>query len=176
MRKSSKQPAAANNEDEHTQADDDSMPNRTLDTTSPAQVTEQPIPQCDLELEEQPLNEPIQEEPSEPPKKKRKTNSNSTSVDNDDPPSYLEESEYTSAIEELCLEMALPKPRPKKIKQHLLNTFSNRRRWITESFPPVSEVLNKYPCFREQRWVSFSNVYTWKYDYLLYICDMSIMH
>lgn len=86
-------------------------------TTSPAH----PIPQWDLELEEQPLNKPIQDEPSELPKKKQKTNSNSFDVE--DLPLYLENSEYTTAIEELHQKMALPKPGPKEIKQHLLNTF-----------------------------------------------------
>jgi len=95
------------------------------------------------------LNKPIQDEPSELPKKKQKTNSNSFDVE--DLPLYLENSEYTTAIEELHQKMALPKPGPKEIKQHLLNTF---RKWITESFSPVLEVLDIYiyPCFREHRW------------------------
>ena len=144
------------------------MESNILDETDtgdiPTQVAEQPIsPECNpeqaVQLQEQPLisnheepieEELIQEEPStdEPPTKKRKTNVETTDIS-----LYLEKAEYDATIGELHSEMALTKPRPKKIKQFLLKTFNNRRKWITESFPPVAVVLHEYPCFKEQRWV-----------------------
>ena len=38
-------------------------------------------------------------------------------------------------------------------------TYSNRRKWILEQYPPIREILEKYPFLQLERWVCIYDAY-----------------
>ena len=66
----------------------------------------------------------------------------------------LTEEEFERGSSKLKEELQKNKPKSKTVKRLMDVTFSRRHWWITHDLPHVSEVVEKFPLFRHERWVS----------------------
>ena len=66
----------------------------------------------------------------------------------------LTEEEFERASIKLKEEFGKTKPKSKTVKRLMDATFSRRHSWITHDLPHISEVVDKFPFFHHERWVS----------------------
>lgn len=68
--------------------------------------------------------------------------------------SHTPEDYYEVESEELCAELGKERPKKKIVRKLMKSTFLGRRQWITTDQPIVTEVLKKFPCLSQSRYVS----------------------
>ena len=95
------------------------------------------------------------EQPQKPAEKRSKPTKHhrfSTELHKMDP---LTDDAYESSVHQLKAELMEKKhPKSKVIKKLLDDTLIQRRKWITEDQPHVADIIDRFPFFRYERWVS----------------------
>ena len=66
----------------------------------------------------------------------------------------LTEEEFKTASFKLRVEFGKSKQKSKSVKKLMDATFFRRHWWITHDLPHVSEVVETFPFFHHERWVS----------------------
>lgn len=104
-------------------------------------------------------------EDGRPPAKKSKTTANEKPSEflslNEVPSSSedLSEAEYDDKVRELREESSKSRRKSKIMGELIVITYSNRRKWILEQYPPIREILEKYPFLQLERWVCIYDAY-----------------
>lgn len=80
-----------------------------------------------------------------PPKRKKRAQMSERAGESDD---------YQMNVVMLKKELEREAPRSSVVKSLMQATFDERRQWIVQERPPISDVLDLFPCLSQEKYVS----------------------
>lgn len=67
-------------------------------------------------------------------------------------------SQYADLMATLENELQKENPKGKRVRRAMKDTFAGRRKWIQDSCPPVSDIIDKFPLLKESKYVSCTHL------------------
>ena len=65
-----------------------------------------------------------------------------------------ESDDYQMNVVMLKKELEREAPRSSVVKSLMQATFAERRQWIVQERPPISDILDLFPCLSQEKYVS----------------------
>ena len=111
----------------------------------------------------EPEDHPDDSEDHQPPAKKGPSPKNRAGSDQQLEPDMKE---YTDQMEVLEAELQKDKPKSKRLRKAMNDTFAGRRQWIQDSCPPVSDILAKFSLLKKSKYVSMVIMHSLKFTFV----------